>query len=223
MGKGAVVAISVAHDTKGKRDASRAFIPEAKAFADYWADDGFHTHVALIDNRKPRAARRAETLAAVRAFGPIAHLGLFCHGWRNGVQVGFRVQELPALTEALAQMADTSALRVSLYCCSTAHGGTGGDGGFADVLRDQLCERGLINCRIDGHTTRGHTTKNPYVRRFEGEGSHFGGQGGRFIVRPRGPLWREWRACLRDRSDPLRYAMTSLQTSEIHEWLWPVS
>jgi hypothetical protein len=114
---------------------------------------------------------------------------------------------------------------VALYCCSTgaassadAYAEFGGDGGFADRLRDALCVAGGVHCTVDAHTTAGHTTMNPYVRRFEGRGSRVGGVGGFDLVSPKsGDLWRRWRRALRETS--LRYRFPVMSVAEIHDWL----
>jgi len=212
--RGGVVAIAAAYDTKGKRDASQAFVPEAKAFAHYWQTDGYDARFVPLDNRHARTARRAETIMAL--LPPLRHVALFGHGWRSGIQHGFGLRDLPALARHLRYAALDDALVVTLYCCSTAQGAAGGDGGFADTLRDALCLEGITHCRVDAHETRGHTTRNPNVRRFEGQGSVYGGQGGGYLVRPRGPLWGAWKAALQDREDPLRYRMSRLSVAEIH-------
>ena len=222
--RGGVVALATAYDSKGKRDATRAFLPEAKAFTGYWADEGYPTHLARIDTRARMHVRRRQVAEALGLLsGGIKHVAIFAHGWRTGIQLGFHLRHVGALARLIDVHAVDEAPVVSVYCCSTAQGGPGGDGGFADELRDAMCSHGLVQCRVDAHTTRGHTTRNPHLRRFEGEGSTHGGQGGRFIVRPRGKLWGAWKRALRDREDPLRYAFGRMDVAEIHDWLWPVS
>lgn len=217
-----VLALTVAHNTKGKRDASRAFIPEAERFTAYWRDQGLHTRLVKIDNRKPNVHRRRQVVDAIMNEPRVQHLAIFAHGWRGGIQMGFRMGHMRALARVIEQVAPSASPIVSLYCCSTAQGGAGGDGGFADELRDALCAEGLVDCRVDGHSTRGHTTRNPHMRRFDGEGSWIGGQGGRYLIRPRGKLWGAWKRALRDRDDPLRYRMSRMTIAEIHDWLSPM-
>jgi hypothetical protein len=216
MGQGAVIAITPWRDTKGKRDATRAFIPEAKRFTAYWHARGYEAEYHCIDNTKPNVERRRQTIEAIWSKPKLKHLAIFAHGWRSGIQLGFRLSHMRALARAIEQVAVDDAPVVSLYCCSTAQGSTGGDGGFADELRDELCHQGLVRCRIDAHTTQGHTTRNPHMRRFEGEGSYTGGQGGWFIVRPRSKLWRAWTKALRHPDGTLRYELSRLSVPEIH-------
>src|SRR5690606_32555438 len=91
-------------------------------------------------------------------------------------------------------------VRIPLYACSTAHGGVAGNGGFADMLRDALA-RELPGVVIDGHTTKGHTTRNPHVRRFVAPA----GKGGQYIVAQMSPKWTAWKRRLRE-DESFRFA-----------------
>ena len=73
-------------------------------------------------------------------------LALFCHGWKGGVQLGPYSQDVRALVRAL-ELRAYSDLAIVLYACSTGDGidpdgpegpAPGGEGGFADALRDAL-------------------------------------------------------------------------------------
>ena len=165
------------HNSGTKRDATGAFIPEAKAYANVMGAT-HDTVLAGFDNRASKLARRREVEAAIRATGPLQHVALFCHGLAKGLQTGHDLATVSTLAEALAASCGASRrLVVTLYACDAADGkGPGGDGGFADALRDALSERGITG-HVDAHVTTGHTTRNPYVRRFwcDGEGAGTGG------------------------------------------------
>ena len=214
------------HNTHGKHDATGAFIPEARRFAELHG-----CAVYLFDNRQTMAKRRAEVEEVLRAarFDAFATpvVGFFCHGWKNGIQAGWRTPQVPALAELVAHVIDSNYLIMPLYACDAARDddgerdddlteGPGGDGGFADELRDALCVAGVTDCVVDAHATAGHTTRNPYVRRFEGQGSPVGGQGGAWIVRPRSAMWRAWVSELRGE---MRLMFPLLPTAVIHEEL----
>ena len=154
---GKVVAITAGYDTAGKRDATRAFIPEAKRFTEYWRtyhfvhNDSENTAMHLIDNRKPIVERRRQTIAALRAQSEVKHLAIFCHAWRTGLQFGFKVKHVRAFARVIEEVAIDDAPIITLYCCSTAQGDTGGDGG--GLRRGELArvpsegvrlERGLL-------------------------------------------------------------------------------
>ncbi|MBK7153843.1 MAG: hypothetical protein IPH72_19025 [Sandaracinaceae bacterium] len=89
-------------------------------------------------------------------------------------------------------------LRVERYACDAARDddadrrddvtqSAGGDGGFADQLRDALAAHGLTG-HVDAHAKPGHTTKNPHLRRFHMDGGP--GVGGEWLVEPGTALWR---------------------------------
>lgn len=190
-------------------DFKGAFEPESLTFMK--VVPGKHTLIKF-DASKGMASRKRQVLEALEELegGGYSGIALLCHGWHNGVQAGFRTRDIPELVQRVcaATKNGTDArdvLHVPLFCCSTAAKGktpeaaseTGGDGGFADVLRDTFCQQGKSWVRVYGHTTPGHTTKNSQVRMFEGKGSPIGGCGGEVMVRqppPKNPLWRVWTA-----------------------------
>lgn len=206
-----VLSLAPLYNSPGKRDATGAFQPEARLF-EIALPAGSVSLNATIDNSRPAAKMRAEVAARIRGFAPSV-LDFFCHGWRTGVQFGWSLDSIDTLASVIAEACPTDAPIVALYACSTASGGVGGDGGFADQLRDALCQAGAVNCRVDAHDRAGHTTRNPYVRRFEGQGSAVGGQGGQWIVAPGSALWSKWRAALRG---DLRLRFPLMPVSDIH-------
>jgi hypothetical protein len=130
----------------------------------------------------------------LREGDPVDHVALFCHGLARGIQTGHDLATVATLADAIsASTAPPRHLVVTLYACDAADtrtGGPGGDGGFADALRDALSERGITG-HVDAHVTTGHTTKNPYVRRFYCDGQA-AGTGGDWLVAPGSPKWRAW-------------------------------
>lgn len=201
-----------------RRDYTGAFLPEAKRYLQYVTDPRYD--VVHIDISKPMKHRKAQLYEALeQQSGPISTLVFFCHGYTRGLQMGLRLKDTGEFAERLSRIAIWQ-LRVALYACSAGgsseKGALGGDGGFADLLRDALCRAGLDFCQVDAHTTKGHTTRNPYVRRFSGDGSAAGGQGGNWIVRPRSPLWAQWRKSLRG---SLRFRFPGMPLYRIHDEL----
>jgi len=161
--------------------------------------------------------------AALLAHGSgVEVLAVFCHGWSSGLQLvpGVRVE---AFARTLAAVM-TGPIVVTLYACTTGSDtdprtpetagsdAPGGDGGFADELRDALCAAGRTRCRVDAHTVLGHTSRNPYVRRFDGLGLADGGAGGGWIVRPGGRLWGAWARAL---AGSLRWDFPTLELDGI--------
>lgn len=155
--------------------------------------------VALFDNRDEMGERRAAILQHVRVVEPgaLSLLAFFCHGWPDGIQAGFKCEHVRGLAKELKAVAAPE-LTVVLYCCSTGDDrdpttaqrqpGPGGDGGFADRLRDELCELGVA-ATVFAHETAGHTTRNPYVRVFRPDER----AGGHWLVEPWSELWAAWR------------------------------
>ncbi|HEX2677772.1 MAG TPA: hypothetical protein VHM19_14065 [Polyangiales bacterium] len=204
-------------DSPGRHDATGAFIPEGLAFAKLHR---FTTQRTVkIDVSKPRRARMDETLTALRSAsvsGKLDVVAVFCHGLRSGLQVG---PDNPTVHEFARAIADacTPNVRVALYACSTGAGpGPGGDGGFADKLRDALCQAGARDCAVFGHDRAGHCTELPYVRAFDGMGSPVGGCGGRWVVAPGSPLWKPWVRALKG---DLRLSYPLLSVAEVHHQL----
>lgn len=153
-------------------------------------------------------------------------LCVFCHGWSNGIQLGYKVTDGTVYEFARClELCCTPACRVALYCCSTAHDrdhidreaiGPGTEGGFADELWKALSDVGFRGHRIDAHFTAGHTTRNPYVVRFEGDYFSDDYQGGEWIVDPKSSVWKQWRHEL---TGTLRFRFPFMTRGEIHREL----
>lgn len=209
-------------NTPGKVDMTGAFLPEARAFA------RFHGQPDTVVYRFPSAVpmqlrRQAVTEVIEKADQPLDVLGFWCHGWRDGIQAGFRAANILTLARLVAMHCSKTAY-VLLYACDTGSNvddvgdtlpGPGGDGGFADELRDaaELLGRQVT---VMGHTTAGHCGMNPFARRFApGEG----GKGGSWFVEPESPLWQAWVRALRDPRSTLRFRFWSMTSDEISEEL----
>ena len=211
------LALTPDRDTPGDNDYTGAFDPEANRYVRYYEGVGDEVIRSKVDVSKKNGARRAQTLRWIAAAAPFDRLAIFCHGWGDGIQLGFsRGAELESLAAAVAA-ASTDRLKVALYACSTARSdgppGDGGEGGFADSLRDLLASAGRPEVTVFGHTSAGHTTRNPQCRMFV-PGCAVGGvriaetgsaQYGRLLRR------------LRDGGDPLRWTMPYMTLEEIRD------
>lgn len=219
-----MIAFAPRYNTKGRKDATGAFQPEARRFLEHHkqAPDRLY----IIDNSAPKSAMRRQVLDVLTSYHGtcIECVAFFCHGYKTGMQFGFTKSDLDELASELALLGRED-LSVPLYACDTARDADkdrlddleefGGDGGFADELRDALCRAGVRYCCVDAHTTAGHTSRNPHVRRFEGMGSPLGGTGGYYIVpRKNRKAWTAWRKLLKT---DFRYDYPLLTTSHIHE------
>lgn len=212
-----------------KGDGYNVFRPEAERFVALNGKNGEQTYITeieavkmsgtipLAEKREETAKRRAQTLASFDGVAGLRHVAAFCHGWSTGLQLGFDTKTAQVLAATIAKLrapTPDNSVHVTLYSCSCGNGGENGDGGFADELRDALCRFGATGCVVDAHTTIGHSTMNPFVRRFEGRGSHIGGVGGSWIVEPYSKLWTKWRRALRTTDLRLRY--TRMSIAKIH-------
>lgn len=214
---GSAVIFTPDRNTGRKRDYTGAFRPAALAFAKRWKIPKEDVHA--IDVSRRFADRGDEVLAILRNYRAVDTVAFFCHGLRRQIQLGFKIETVGELAEGIADAAQAKGniVHVSLYACTLASGGVGGDGGFADLLRDGLCAEGQIYCRVLGHDRKGHTTWSPYGRVFDGDGSPVGGMGGRWIVGPGSQIWARWRRALRETD--LKYRFPYMSIREVHEEL----
>ena len=208
-------------NSKGKRDATGAFIPEAKAFAAHYGVP--NKNVIGVDCTKASYMRRKIVLDSIKSVSEIEGLLFLCHGWPTGIQFGFNIDNVAMLASSIRNHSED--IHIALMACSTAENkikdneiynlGPATDGGFADKLRDDLYISGLCGW-VDAHKTKGHTTRNPMVVRFEIEDFRTGGE---WIVPPHSKLWKHWRTALRYNTDDLRYEFFKLTRAEIEERL----
>lgn len=192
-------------------DYSGAFKLEAMKFCTLYG--GRRVEVPLD---RPQRFQKETVLGAIESFpvGELECVAFFCHGFQKKLQFAFTNGNAGELAGALAARGCS---RVALYACSTGSGpGPGGDGGFADVLRDKMCMAGLKDCRVLGHRVSGHTTTNRKKRFFDGMGSETGGAGGYDVVTESSVLWSSWSKRIRDTKDPFRFRIMWMSVAEIH-------
>lgn len=173
-----------------------------------WRERHDGTELVSIDLEAPVPARFRQVLAAIELHAPDL-LAFFCHGLSTRLpQLGASIANVAQLAGAIARA--TTAPRVVLFTClagedliSGADGPPGGDGGFADSLRDALVKHGATGAQVDAHGSSsqlsgrkkdvgGHTTHNPFVRRFAGPEDK-AAVGGYWLVEPSHPGWYAWR------------------------------
>lgn len=211
-------------NTPGKSDATGAFWPMARAFVQATAPQS--ASFLRFPAFAPLGKRRAFCVSGARAFGtPIDTLAFFCHGYKSGLQTGFQISSLSSLARLIVDYATVDAY-VLLYACDTGRdgddhtdderlAGPGGDGGFADELRDAL-ERLERRVTVMGHSTAGHCTHNPYARRFR---PGMGGRGGEWYVEPGSSAWKAWTRALREPSSTLRFRFPRMEPAQIQREL----
>lgn len=205
------------YNTDGKRDATGAFQPEAHAFCRALS---LPNKVHLFDNGALRAfgSRRVDCEAAFASAQNLGIVAFFMHGWKDGVQAGWRKGDVHKLARTLFDHCDTRPV-VLLYACDAGRDddqdrdddvapGPGGEGGFADMLRDECRKLGL-QATIYAHTTEGHCTQNPNVRVFLPDEM----AGGRWVIDPSSNLWPAWKRAMR--STDLRFRFAFLPRADL--------
>lgn len=213
------------HNTPGRNpETGRVWRDGDEFMSEAIAYKHFHDRnpmLLAIDNRLRPAERFQRVLHTMTPRDSIERridsLTVFCHGFKTGLQVGCDLSNLQEFCEALA-VASRPELTVTLYACSAGADadldqaderatGPGGAGGFADTLCDMLGSMNVL-ARVLAHTTRGHCTRNPYVREFSNELRH----GGDWLVDPTEPLWPRWRQAL---EGELRFRLPRLSKEEV--------
>jgi hypothetical protein len=238
------LAIVPTYNAPGKNDVSGAFVPEAKRWLSF--EKPRDRVLVSFDNRASMSERRLEIARALQRLEPgFGSIAFFCHGLWRQLQTGHTTAtagRLAALLAPLLEPQNGRPVSVPLYACDAAEGevvtpkkgkiaavrGPGGDGGFADELRDaflreQWSEHGarLAGGWIDAHVTTGHTTRNPNVRRFDLEPllPHelvLGMVGGESLIASSArALWRRWRERLQEQDDDLRLRFATMTRAEL--------
>lgn len=215
-------------NSPNKSDMTGAFLPEALAFAKHHQVP--ESQIIRVPVAGAHTSREEFVIQAIekhfaQSSAEPCTIAFFAHGHRYHSQFGFG-ERFAVNQKALRRLAkiirskNTGEVIFPLYACTSATSDrtkndqvAAGDGGFADELRDALCREGATECRVIGHTTAGHTTRNPYVRFFEGSGATNGGEGGHWVVRPNGPMWKKWVAVLKT---DLRYDFCFMGLASIH-------
>jgi len=228
------IAFAPKHNRPGKGDA-REFQSQAKQWCKFFNLDP-DERLVIFDNSKSKAHMRDTVLEALERL-PLSGLdpvvtAFFCHGYKRGLQPGFDLGHVDRLAKAISYRGGKNVI-VPLYACDTARDldrdraddleEFGGDGGFADELRDALCRAGSVFAKVDAHTTAGHTTRNWNLRRFKGDGSSVGGKGGFYIVpivrdekSEKHVIWLKWREQMKT---DFRWMFPLMTTTEIHHYL----
>lgn len=241
------IAIVPKHASQAKPGDAAEFLREARA----WLKARGGGELIVFDNSlKPRArAVEVETrlYELAKAGVRVPSVAFFMHGLRDSIQTGHtcNVRRQPGympvaeLAKALRAVT-TPAPKIPLYACDAARDGNltrkddqnegpGGDGGFADGLRDAMIaldHTWASGGWVDAHITPGHTTVNKLVRRFLCDPlPHeitLGMPGGEWLVSPRDrALWAAWVKALgtTTKKGAFRLEFPMLTTREVHAHL----
>lgn len=214
------------YDTPGRKDVSGAFGPESKAFIKTL---NLAATLRLFDNNRAMGDRRKEVDVALErvAGSNMEVFAAFCHGWKDGVQFGYRIKDIPSLADRLVK-ACAPGVTIILYACDAARDsnesraddrnpGPGGSGGFASELFMAMHKRGHVGCRVIAHSTEGHTTRNPYARVWMQDADLHNGD---WFVDPTSDLFGKWRKELAGVPFPgFKYRFPFMTPAEVQAYL----
>jgi hypothetical protein len=203
-------------------DYTGVFLPEALAY--------MKTHNIPITNHHrvnlsySESSRRFSVYNFIKKkyneLGQIEGIAFFCYGLNKKIQLGIRISDLQDFSYLIKEVMPKKSINFAfaLYCCSIGDDpGIGGDRGFADCLRDEMCKAGITEVTITAHSESGHATKNSSKKKFDGMGSPVGGTGGLWIVAPKSTLWTKWKKLI-IKTD-LRFRVPFMTIAEIHKEL----
>lgn len=171
-----------ANNSRGKKDATGAFEPEAHALARLLSEHypGSHVEIAGINIAVDRGLKRLQKAEIINKVAretvkeclykiqtkagekvKLDSLSYFCHGWRTGCEL-----ELlgPSGARNCALWLSSPSLRVkrfNLFACST--GKPHPEGNFAQWVTDQCAQR-RHKIQVMAHETPGHTSWNARLR-----------------------------------------------------------
>ena len=203
-------------------DYTGMFLPEALAF--------MKTHNIPVANHHrvnlsySESSRRFSVYNFIKKkhaeLGQIEGIAFFCYGLGKKIQLGIRISDLQDFSYLIKEIIPKKSTNFTfvLYCCSLGDSpGIGGERGFADCLRDEMCKAGIVDVTITTNVEDGHATKNTSKKKFDGLSSPVGGTGGIWIVAPKTTLWIKWKNAI-NKTD-LRFRVPFMTIAEIHKEL----
>lgn len=160
------------------------FTREARKYAIHHGDSGDVVYKLGVSGKLSNRERFRKVFSTMAGVPECDVLAFFCHGWRTGMQHGFRWRWGARM---LAQcMINMKAKYLVLYACSC--GKT--EDNFAKWIAEELFEANYKPFKVIAHATRGHTTRNPNVVLYRNVP-------GRIVYKQRLPDWGEWKEMLK--------------------------
>lgn len=162
MKRGHIV-LSRLNNSKGRKDATGAFTPASNAFKRLMLQQGdavLHTQVRVRKNTYKSVQHIVDTALDDFVHGGVRpySLSLFCHGWRQGVELWERKEKgAHGLAHILAH---DEVPFLNLFACSAAD--VHHEGSFAEWVAEKCADLGH-EIQVFGHETPGHTTWNPKI------------------------------------------------------------
>jgi len=160
-----------ADNTKGKKDATGAFIPEAKKLEIYLLEQGADFEygnensvdmVPIQTKGRSLKDRRDQVESVLKERRTLDHVYFLCHGYKHGIQFGYKWRSGAVKLANVLNRNSSITPNVTFYCCSVAKDRDN----FAKWMFDELsCLDVLRNgVQVFGHYTAGHTTMNPCIK-----------------------------------------------------------
>ncbi|HEY4250094.1 MAG TPA: hypothetical protein VGM87_02785 [Roseomonas sp.] len=190
----------------GGHDATGAFHPGMERYERLYEGLGKQVVTFRFDNSRGQpAARRRQSIidamqrnAGSQRYDAIVYFG---HGSPRGLlSASFGEGALDALSAAILQHCQPS-VKVILYACCCA-----APGGFAFKLAKQLGRWSHKGMAVLGHPTRGHSFRNPLVRRYPSDRGETGQ-----TVCPDG-MFADWQHAMRGHAE--FWALMPFMTTE---------
>jgi len=184
------------NNSRFRRDATGAFIPEAKHLESMLVTNASKVKTININTRLYSMTSRQLIVIraikeAIRNGDEVKSISFFCHGWPTGLQLWG--QGKAAALDLAHTIQSYKIKMVNLYACSCASQKRGKPK-FLNTVWGALCEQ-KHDCQLMGHHVRGHTTRNPRVEiYFSGDdGCHYP----LFEKKADRKMWARWRKKLR--------------------------
>lgn len=172
------------------------FTREARRFQEYW---NIPDHRVKDFSNYLGYRRKYEVLLFLneKIEKDVKHIAIFCHGWKNGIELGFKNDDIPLLAKFTIPI-----YSVILYCCNC-----GKRGGFAERLSSED-GKGL---EVYAHTTKGHVTMNPHVVNY----SDIGSPCNMFPIDAKHRLFDKFQKMLRNYDGELRFLYPFMNNEDL--------
>jgi folylpolyglutamate synthase/dihydropteroate synthase len=145
------------HNRLFKRDGDE-FQARALDCAKLWTLQGHRVKSFELPKAKDPVKRQfVKTVLQSICTNSVDRIAFFCHGTANWFDSGYTTATAFDLSSELTRVTIANQSRIALYCCLTGKG--------LDGVADALSR--AADCLVLAHKTSGHTTRNPYKRRFE--------------------------------------------------------
>jgi len=180
-----------------KKDYEYAFKPESEALCNFLMDkyekentyvDIDVTRVDISRSKTGCLLEMVETIAKVfwMYMADIDIIYFLCHGYQWGIQLGLNRRNIEEFIDVVHEYLSPD-IKFIFYCCNVAK-----NRGLCEYLTKVLIKKDFRDFRVVGHNTRGHTTKNPYVKVFDKAHPK-----GYYIIPPKSVTFKKWRKLLK--------------------------